>query len=149
MEIIGNNENEFLKYGVVKMEISRWDLRKALRFVTDQHYETVKDTDVNGLTKREYFDISLYHIEQNFTLGTTSDIFKIKYDNDKDATLKFLRYFLAFNFDTDLEFHISYEYGTAQIILFNKNIDENKLKEIMAFLFWEYNSMLTDYMKLN
>lgn len=109
------------------MEISRWDLRKALRFVTDNYYETVKDTDAKGLTIKEYFDISLYLIEENFILRPGGDLFIIQYDNEKNTTLKFLRYFLVFIHENNLQFRISYEFGTAKIILFTEFIDENIL----------------------
>lgn len=77
------------------MEISRWDLRKALRFVTDNYYETVKDTDANGLTIKEYFDISLYLIEENFILRTGGDLFIIQYDNEKKNYLKIFKIFFS------------------------------------------------------
>lgn len=126
------------------MEISRWDLRKALRFVTDNYYETVKDTDANGLTIKEYFDISRYLIEENFILRTGGDLFIIQYDNEKNTTLKFLRYFLVFINENNLQFRITYEFGTTKIIIFTEFIDENILLEIMSLIFWESNSLLTD-----
>lgn len=126
------------------MEISRWDLRKALRFVTDNYYETVKDTDANGLTIKEYFDISWYLIEENFILRTGGDLFIIQYNNEKNTTLKFLRYFLVFINENNLQFRITYEFGTTKIIIFTEFIDENILLEIMSLIFWESNSLLTD-----
>jgi hypothetical protein len=118
------------------MEIKRWDIRRALRVISDKYYEDLKDNKTENVSKREYFNNALYLFDDTFRVSTVGNL-TIMYNTDEKNALRFLRNFMVWNLDMDLKFRVSYENGSTNLILFNNEINKDKFMEIMKFLFKE------------
>jgi hypothetical protein len=116
------------------MKLSRNDLRRVFRNITDYNYLNIENND-NGSNKKEYFEEMWNLINKEFIFDTGFNAFKIECNKDNESNLKFLRGFIILNSDIDLKFNISNKEEKVSILIFKKFLNNYNLTEIMKLIY--------------
>lgn len=102
------------------MEKLRNSLYKRIKKLANLEYSNILRTFPSSLKadEKEYVENKRNEIDDNFDISTTGDIFSVTIKNRK---LRFIKDFIQINYDTPMEFNISYDPSGKATIFVRKN----------------------------